>query len=148
MQTCKQGVSAVENIKGRAHVVDHNAVPAACFTHPEVAFVGMNEEQAKALAEKEGFKLGKSIGHFRANSKALAEGEPDGIAKVLVNKDTEQLLGVHIIGIHAADLIQECANAMAAKTSVRELSMMVRARLPVPACLPACIEIHRPHNRD
>lgn len=51
---------------------------------------------------------------------------PTGIAKVLVNKDTEELLGVHIIGLHAADLIQECANAMAAKTTVRELSYMVR----------------------
>lgn len=120
-----QGVSAIENIKGRKHAVDHNTVPAACFTHPEVAFVGLSEEQAKAKAEKEGFKLGKSIGHFRANSKALAEGEPDGIAKVLVNKDTEELLGVHIIGLHAADLIQECANAMAAGTTVRELSYMV-----------------------
>lgn len=54
-----------------------------------------------------------------------------GIAKVLVNKDTEELLGVHIIGLHAADLIQECANAMAAKTSVRELSYMVRASVRV-----------------
>jgi hypothetical protein len=45
---------------------------------------------------------------------------------VLVNKDTEELLGVHIIGLHAADLIQECSNAMAAKTTVRELAMMVR----------------------
>lgn len=48
-----------------------------------------------------------------------------GIAKVLFNKETEELLGVHIIGLHAADLIQECANAMAAKTTVRELSYMV-----------------------
>jgi pyruvate/2-oxoglutarate dehydrogenase complex dihydrolipoamide dehydrogenase (E3) component len=50
-----------------------------------------------------------------------------GIAKVLFNKDTEEILGVHIIGLHAADLIQECANAIAAGTTVRELSYMVRA---------------------
>ncbi len=80
-------------------------------------------QQAKGAAE--GFTVGKSIGHFRANSKALAELEGDGIAKVLFNKETEELLGVHIIGLHAADLIQECANAVAAKTSVRELAMMV-----------------------
>ena len=76
------GVSAIENIIGNEHVVDHDAVPAACFTHPEVAFVGLNEEQAKVRAEEDGFELGKSVGHFRANSKALAEGEGDGIAKV------------------------------------------------------------------
>ena len=69
--------------------------------------------------------MGKSVGHFRANSKALAEVEADGIAKVLYNKNTEEVLGVHIIGIHAADLIQECANAVAGGTTVRELAMMV-----------------------
>merc|ERR1711968_13650 len=119
-----QGISAVENIVGRPHVVNHNAIPAACFTHPEVAFVGISEAQAKDLAKTEGFELGTSTAYFKANSKALAENESDGIAKVLFRKDTEELLGVHIIGIHAADLIQECANAVAAGTTVRELAMM------------------------
>jgi len=117
-----QGVSAVENICGREHAVDHESVPAACFTHPEVAQVGLVEEDAAARAEKEGFELGKAVSHFRANSKALAEGEGEGICKVLFNKDTEQILGVHIIGLHAADLIQECANAKAAGISVRQLA--------------------------
>ena len=116
----------MENILGNAHTVNHNAIPAACFTHPEIAFVGLNEDQAKEKAKDEKFTLGKSVGHFRANSKALAENEADGIAKVLFNKETEEILGVHIIGIHAADLIQECANAVAAGTTVRELAMMVR----------------------
>ena len=70
-----QGISAVENICGREHVVNHEAVPAACFTHPEIAMVGLTEEQAVERAEKEGWTLGKSQGNFRANSKALAEGE-------------------------------------------------------------------------
>ena len=82
-----QGISAVENICGRSHVVNHNAIPAACFTHPEIAFVGLNEDQAKDKAESEGFKLGKSVGHFRANSKALAENEGDGIAKILFGNE-------------------------------------------------------------
>eukprot|EP01038_Epipyxis_sp_PR26KG_P006728 gene6728-9221_t len=119
-----QGISAVENILGRPHVVNHNNIPAACFTHPEIAFVGLSEEQAKAKGKAEGFEVGKSTGHFRANSKALAENEGDGIAKVLYNKKTDEVLGVHIIGIHAADLIQECANAMAAGSTVKELAMM------------------------
>merc|ERR1711907_712861 len=58
-----QGISAVENIVGREHVVDHLTIPAACFTHPEVAFVGLNEEQAQVKADAEGFTLGKSVGH-------------------------------------------------------------------------------------
>jgi dihydrolipoamide dehydrogenase len=120
-----QGISAVENIVGRRHVVDHEGIPAACFTHPEIAFVGLSEEQAKERAAKDGYTLDKSVGHFRANSKALAEGEGDGIAKVLFKKETGDIVGVHIIGLHAADLIQECANAMAAKSTVKDLSFMV-----------------------
>jgi dihydrolipoamide dehydrogenase len=120
-----QGISAIENIVGREHAVDHDAIPAACFTHPEIAMVGPTEEQARERAEKEGWELGKSQGSFRANSKALAEGEGNGMAKVLFNKDTGKVVSVHIIGIHAADLIQECSNAVAAGTTVQELSMMV-----------------------
>lgn len=120
-----QGISAIENIVGRHHVVDHDAVPAACFTHPEISMVGPTEEQCKERAEKEGWTLGKSTGSFRANSKALAEGESAGMAKVLFNKETGKVVAVHIIGLHAADLIQECANAVAAGTTVQELSMMV-----------------------
>jgi len=120
-----QGISAIENICGREHVVNHDAIPAACFTHPEIAMVGPTEEQAIERAAKEGWTLGKSQGNFRANSKALAELEGNGIAKVLYNKDTGKVVAVHIIGIHAADLIQECANAVAAGTTVQELSMMV-----------------------
>jgi dihydrolipoamide dehydrogenase len=120
-----QGISAVENICGRPHVVNHEAVPAACFTHPEISMVGPTEEQCVERAEKEGWTLGKSQGSFRANSKALAEGEGNGMAKVLFNKDTGKVVAVHIIGLHAADLIQECANAVSAGTTVQELSMMV-----------------------
>jgi len=120
-----QGISAIENICGRDHAVNHDAIPAACFTHPEIAMVGPTEEQAIERAAKEGWTLGKSQGSFRANSKALAELEGNGMAKVLYNKETGKVVAVHIIGIHAADLIQECANAVAAGTTVQELSMMV-----------------------
>ena len=76
-----QGISAVENMCGDEHIVNHDAVPAACFTHPEIAMVGPTEEQAREKAEAEGYEIGVSTGNFRANSKALAEGEADGIAK-------------------------------------------------------------------
>lgn len=120
-----QGISAVENICGGDHIVDHDAVPAACFTHPEISMVGLTEPAAKKAAEEGGWELGKSVGNFRANSKALAEGEGDGIAKVLFNKGNGKIVGVHIIGLHAADLIQECANAMARGTTVEELAFCV-----------------------
>jgi dihydrolipoamide dehydrogenase len=87
--------------------------------------VGLTEEQAIARSAAEGWTLGKSQGNFKANSKALAEAEGSGIAKVLFNKETGLVVGVHIIGIHAADLIQECANAISCGTTVKELSMIV-----------------------
>merc|ERR1712048_710730 len=90
------GISAIENICGRDHEVDHNAIPAACFTHPEISMVGPTEEQALEMAEKEGWTLGKSQGSFRANSKALAEGEGNGMAKVLFKKETGHVVAVHI----------------------------------------------------
>jgi len=99
--------------------------PSSNLHSTEISMVGPTEEQAREMAEKEGWELGKSQGSFRANSKALAEGESAGMAKVLFNKDTGKVVAVHIIGLHAADLIQECANAVAAGTTVQELSMMV-----------------------
>lgn len=119
-----QGVSAVENILGKEHIVNHDAIPAACFTHPEIAMVGPTEPQAQELAKKDGFELGKALGHFRANSKALAENEGDGICKVLYRKDNMKIIAVHIIGLHAADLIQECANAIAVGMTVEDVAFI------------------------
>jgi len=120
-----QGISAVENICGDEHILNHDAIPAACFTHPEIAMVGPTEEQAREKAEAEGWELGISTGSFRANSKALAEGEGDGIAKVMFRKDTTEVVGVHIVGLHAADLIQECSNAIEHGVNLKTLSMTV-----------------------
>ena len=105
-----QGISAIENIVGRSHVLNHLSVPAACFTHPEVAFVGLTEEQARERAEEEKFEIGVAKTSFKANSKALAELEGDGMAKAIYRKDTGEILGVWIIGLHAADLIHEASN--------------------------------------
>ena len=120
-----QGVVAVENILENSRTVDYRSIPAAAFTHPEVSFVGLTEPAAKELAEAEGFKIGSVRSYFKANSKALAENESDGLAKVIYRKDTGEILGTHIIGIHAADLIQEAANAIAQGQTVQDLSFIV-----------------------
>ncbi|MEM9806758.1 MAG: dihydrolipoyl dehydrogenase [Cyanobacteria bacterium P01_D01_bin.56] len=120
-----QGVVAVENILERDRTIDYRSIPAAAFTHPEVSFVGLTEPAAKELAETEGFQVGTVRSYFKANSKALAENESDGLAKVIYRKDTGEILGTHIIGIHAADLIQEAANAIAQGQTVKELSFIV-----------------------
>ena len=116
-----QGVVAVENICGGNRTVDYRSIPAATFTHPEISSVGLSEADAKALAAEQGFELGSVRSYFKANSKAMAELESDGLMKLLFRKDTGEVLGAHIFGLHAADLIQEVANAVARRQSVRDL---------------------------
>ncbi len=120
-----QGVVTVENICGRPRTVNYLSIPAAAFTHPEVSFVGLTEPAAQAQAKAEGFAIATVRSYFKGNSKALAEGESDGLAKVIYRQDTGEILGAHIIGLHAADLIQEAANAIAQGHTVTDLSFCV-----------------------
>nr|WP_239125023.1 dihydrolipoyl dehydrogenase [Leptolyngbya sp. CCY15150] len=120
-----QGIATVETICDRPRAVDYRSIPAAAFTHPEVSFVGLTEPTAKELAAQEGFEVATVRSYFKGNSKAIAEGETEGIAKVIYRKDTGELLGAHIIGLHAADLIQEAANAIANRQSVHDLAFLV-----------------------
>ena len=122
-----QGIAAVENICGRPREVDYLSIPAAAFTHPEISYVGMTEPAAKELGKAEGFEVASVKTYFKGNSKAIAEGETDGTAKVIFRKDTGELLGVHIFGLHASDLIQEAANAIAQRDSVNNLAFRVHS---------------------
>ncbi len=116
-----QGIVAVENICGRPAEMDYRSIPAAVFTHPEMGFVGLTEAQAK----DEGYQVGTVRTYFGGNSKAIASCETDGLAKVIFDKATGELLGVHILGSHAADLIHEAAQAIARRSSVQELAKLV-----------------------
>ncbi len=120
-----QGIVAVENMCGRSREANYNSIPAAAFTHPEISFVGMTEPQAKEKADAEGFKIKTVRSYFKANSKALAESESDGIAKIIFREDTGEILGGHIIGLHAADLIHEVSNAVAQGEPVQALANLV-----------------------
>jgi dihydrolipoamide dehydrogenase len=122
-----QGITTVENICGRSRTVDYQSIPAAAFTHPEISFVGMTEAQAKEKGGQEGFGVATSKSYFKGNSKAIAEGEADGLAKVIYRQDTGEILGTHIIGLHASDLIQEAANAIAARQSVQQMAQITHA---------------------
>ena len=120
-----QGTVAVENILGHPRRIDYRSIPAATFTHPEISSVGLSEADAKALAAEQGFELGVVRSYFKANSKALAELESDGLMKLLFNKASGEVLGAHIYGLHAADLIQEIANAVARRQGVVQLAQEV-----------------------
>ncbi len=117
-----QGSVAVDNILGHQRLIDYRSIPAATFTHPEISSVGLSEADARELATADGFELGLVRSYFKANSKALAELESEGLMKLLFNRSSGEVLGAHIYGLHAADLIQEIANAVARRQSVRELA--------------------------
>ncbi len=117
-----QGTIAVDNILGNTREIDYRSIPAATFTHPEISSVGLAETEAQSLAEKENFEVGIVRSYFKANSKALAELDSDGLMKLIFRKDNGEVLGAHIYGLHASDLIQEVANALSRRQKVQDLS--------------------------
>ncbi|XP_057993255.1 dihydrolipoyl dehydrogenase 2, chloroplastic isoform X1 [Hevea brasiliensis] len=122
-----QGISVVEQITGRDHVLNHLSIPAACFTHPEISMVGLTEPQAREKGETEAFEVSVAKTSFKANTKALAENEGEGLAKLIYRPDTGEILGVHIFGLHAADLIHEASNAIALGTRIQDIKFAVHA---------------------
>ena len=120
-----QGTIAIKNILGSPCTIDYRSIPAATFTHPEISSVGLSEAEAKDISEKESFEFGVVRSYFKANSKALAELESDGLMKLIFRKDNGEVLGAHIYGIHASDLIQEVANAISRRQGVKELASEV-----------------------
>ena len=122
-----QGIIAVENMCGRSKEIDYDSIPAAAFTHPEISYVGKTEALARDIGKESGFEVGVAKSYYKGNSKALAEGEADGMAKVIYRKDTGEVLGVHIFGLHASDIIHEASAAIAHRQSVYTLAHLVHA---------------------
>ena len=117
-----QGRCALYHILGRDGAPDLQLVPAAVFTVPEVAMVGHTEETASAAGLE--YSIRKAF--YRANGKSLSMGESEGIVKILVGPDG-LLLGAHVLGAHAADLIHELALAMHAKMGVERIQSLIHA---------------------
>lgn len=105
----EDAVAAIELIAGKAGHVDYNLVPSVVYTFPEVAWVGQTEDQLKA--DGIAYKVGKFP--FSANSRAKINHETDGYAKVLADPVTDRILGVHIMGPQAGEIIGEACVAMA-----------------------------------
>ena len=104
----EEGVACAELIAGRAGHVNYDAIPGVVYTHPEIATVGKTEDELKAA----GVAYRKGVAHFRGNGRARALAQVDGRAKVLADAATDRVLGVHIIGPRAGDLIAEAAVAI------------------------------------
>lgn len=103
-----QGERALNVINEEKDNLRFDLVPSAVFTVPECGMVGKTQEQCK----EEGIEVVTGTSFFRANGKALALGEPDGLCKLIFRKDNGVLIGAHIMGVEAADLAQQCADLM------------------------------------
>jgi dihydrolipoamide dehydrogenase len=114
----EEGVACVEFISGKHGHVDYDTIPGVCYTHPEIASVGKTEEQLKEA----GIAYKKGVFHYRANGRAHALGETDGRAKILSDAGTDRILGVHILGARAGDLIAEAVVAMSFHASAEDLA--------------------------
>jgi dihydrolipoamide dehydrogenase len=119
----KEGVVAAENACGHATSVDYKSVPACVFTDPEVASVGLTEEQAR----EQGYDVVTGTFPFAANAKASVYGERQGFVKVVSESRYGELLGVHIVGPHASDLILEGGLALSMEATLDEIDATIHA---------------------
>ncbi len=115
-----EGTLVAESIVGQKPHIDYNLIPGVVYTWPEVAAVGQTEEQLKEKGVK--YKTGSFP--FRANGRAVASGDLDGFIKVLADAATDEILGVHMIGPRAADMITEAVVAMEYRASAEDISRM------------------------
>ena len=126
-----QGKVAVENILGHSVRINYEVIPAGIFTLPEVGRVGLTEQQARERAQAAGVNPDQSVkvGRFRyaGLGKAQAVGDATGLFKVIADAETDKILGVHIVGAHAADLIHEAALAMQVGATTAQVAGMIHA---------------------
>ena len=119
----EEGIAAVENIIGEAGHVNYNCIPGVIYTHPEVAAVGKTEEELKAA----GVKYSKGVFPFMANSRARTNHESEGMVKILTDKETDKILGIHIIGPNAGEMIAEGVLGMEYDASAEDIARTCHA---------------------
>jgi dihydrolipoamide dehydrogenase len=119
----EEGVFVAETIAGQKPHVNYNLIPGVVYTWPEVAAVGKTEEELKTAGVA--YKSGSFP--FKALGRATASGDVDGLVKVLADKNTDEILGVHMIGARAADMIGEAVTAMEFRASAEDISRISHA---------------------
>ncbi len=135
----EEGIAVVEHLCGLPGHVNYNAIPNVVYTHPEIASVGYTEEELKA----QGVEFNRGNFPFLANSRAKSNQDSDGFVKVLADKKTDKILGVHIIGPNAGELISECVLAMEYGASSEDLARTCHAHPTLSeAVKEACLAAH------
>lgn len=119
----EEGIAAAEVIVGKPGHVNYNAIPGVVYTWPEVAAVGKTEEQLKA----EGIPFNTGKFNFAANGRAVASNEGVGFVKILAHKETDEILGAHLIGPHVSEMIQELCVALEYKAASEDIGITSHA---------------------
>jgi dihydrolipoyl dehydrogenase len=117
----EEGIMVVERIAGKQAQMNYDCIPSVIYTHPEVAAVGKTEQELKA----DGVPYKAGVFPFVASGRALASNESDGMVKLLAHADTDRILGCHIVGPSAADLVQQVVIAMEFGSSAEDLALTV-----------------------
>jgi dihydrolipoamide dehydrogenase len=123
----EEGIAAVEYIKSGHGHVNYNAIPSVVYTHPEVSWVGKTEQELKAEGVK--YKVGKFM--FTANSRAKTNLDTEGFVKILTEAETDRILGVHIIGPNAGEMIAEGVLAMEYGASAEDVARTTHAHVRI-----------------
>lgn len=117
----EEGIMVVERIKGHKAQMNYDLIPSVIYTHPEIAWVGKTEQALKA----EGVEVNIGTFPFAASGRAMAANDTGGFVKVIADAKTDRVLGVHVIGPSAAELVQQGAIGMEFGTSAEDIGMMV-----------------------
>ena len=137
----KEGLVAAEAIAGKKVAYDVVAIPAVVFTDPEIATVGLTEAEARA----KGINVQVGVFPFAANGRALSVSEPDGLVKMIGDAKTGRLLGVHIVGAEASNLISEAALALEMGATVEDVALTVHPHPTLPETLMEAAEATMGH---
>ena len=124
----EEGIAAVERMAGKAGHVNYSAIPNVVYTAPELAGVGLTEDQAREA----GHEIAVGTFPFLANGRARCMDETEGMAKVIADAKTDRILGIHIVGAHASDMIAEAAVAMEFGASAEDIARSVHAHPTLP----------------
>ena len=117
----EEGVMVAERIAGQSTKLNYQCIPSVIYTHPEVAAVGKTEQELKA----DGIDYQTGVFPFQASGRALAADDSEGLVKIIADKQTDRILGCHIVGPSAADLVQQVVIAMEFGASSEDLSLMI-----------------------
>ena len=126
----EEGIIAAENLMGMDHPMENGQIPTCIFTYPEIASIGLSEKEGRARGE---IRVGRFP--FRSNPKALVSEETEGLIKVVADRGTDEILGIHIIGPDASTLIAVASMMIRQRAKAGEFSRLIQVHPTLPEAL-------------